>query len=114
MSTPQATLRAKIRERDGDNCSICGKIIDFALPPGAFMGPSLEHVIPLAAAGSRSDLENLRLAHMYPCNRDKGAVHDGMDFAKRDVRRRLQRDSRHRLRSLAVDCEFESWSAARL
>ena len=75
-----AELRALVRERDGDACSVCGEIIDFTIPPGKFMGPSLEHVVPLAAGGSRRNLSNLRLAHAFPCNRDKGSVHDGVDY----------------------------------
>lgn len=73
-------LRALVRERDGDLCSVCGKPIDFTVAPGGWMGPSLEHVIPKAAGGS-NELENLRLAHARPCNHAKAGVHDGLDFA---------------------------------
>jgi hypothetical protein len=79
-STAAAKLRAHVRARDGDDCFICGYPIDFTKPPGTFMGPSLEHVVPVAAGGSRTSLENLRLSHAYPCNHTRGAVHDGVDY----------------------------------
>lgn len=80
-SRSPAELRALVRERDGDDCFVCGKPIDFALPAGTWMGPSLEHVIPIAAGGSRSGPANLRLSHAFPCNHAKGAVHQGIDYA---------------------------------
>jgi hypothetical protein len=80
-SRTPAELRAAVRARDGDECSVCGQLIDFTRPAGTFMGPSLEHVIPVAAGGARSDPANLRLAHARPCNAAKGAVHDGTDYA---------------------------------
>lgn len=69
-----------VRARDGDLCAICGNPIDFSIPAGEWMGPSLEHVIPRAAGGSNG-LENLRLAHAMPCNKAKAAAHEGRDFA---------------------------------
>jgi len=80
MSSSAASLRALVRARDGDDCSICGQPIDFSLPAGTFMGPSLEHVIPVAAGGLKSDPANLRLAHARPCNQAKGAVYEDVDF----------------------------------
>jgi hypothetical protein len=74
-----AELRALVRERDGDDCSVCLLPIDFTRPPGTAGGPSLEHVVP-RAAGGKTVLANLRLAHAYPCNKAKGAVHDGVDW----------------------------------
>jgi 5-methylcytosine-specific restriction endonuclease McrA len=70
---------ASLRRRDGDNCSICGLPMDFTLPRAHRRAPTIEHVIPRAAGGS-SRLPNLRLAHAYPCNHEKGATHNGRDF----------------------------------
>jgi hypothetical protein len=81
MSSSAASLRALVRDRDGEDCSICGQPIDFSLGAGTFMGPSLEHVVPVAAGGSKTDPANLRLAHARPCNSAKGAVYEDVDFA---------------------------------
>jgi hypothetical protein len=63
MSSNAAQLRALVRARDGDDCCACGQPIDFALPPGTLMGPSLEHVISVAAGSSKTDPANMRLVH---------------------------------------------------
>lgn len=73
-------LRDLVRARDGDDCSICGQPVDFTIPAGEWMGPSLEHVVPLAAGGT-NDPANLRLAHAFPCNAAKAAAHAGHDYA---------------------------------
>jgi 5-methylcytosine-specific restriction endonuclease McrA len=112
-SRSSAELRAAVRERDGDDCFVCRKPIDFARAPGTLWGPSLEHVVPIAAGGSRSDLGNLRLSHAYPCNKAKGARHEGTDYSQRPVPRRANPNDvcvrRHRSDLLS----FEAWSAAR-
>lgn len=80
-------------------------------------GPSLEHVIPLAAGGSRRDPANLRLSHAYPCNNEeKAAMHGGVDYAAPPVRTRCMPSIlRGSLRRPAMaDPDFESWSAARM
>ncbi len=74
-----STLREMVRKRDGDSCYWCGNRIDFSLTPGIGGGPSLEHVMPIAAGGS-NDLSNLRLSHAIPCNQEKGAIHNGIDY----------------------------------
>lgn len=79
-SRSAAELRAMVRDRDGDNCWLCGKPIDFTRRAGTFMGPSLEHAVPRAAGGTNA-LPNLRLAHAFPCNHAKGAVFDGQDWS---------------------------------
>jgi hypothetical protein len=77
MSRTPAELRELVRQRDGDDCYVCHAPIHFSKPPGTWWGPSLEHVVPVAAGGSRSGLENLRLSHALPCNSQKGAEHEG-------------------------------------
>lgn len=51
--------RARIL-RQSDICWICGQ-------PGA---DSVDHVVPLAKGGTNA-LDNLRPAHLFPCNRAK-------------------------------------------
>ncbi len=47
--------------RTSDVCWICGR-------PGA---DSVDHVVALAKGGTNA-LDNLRPAHLFPCNRSKG------------------------------------------
>lgn len=85
-SRTPAELRAMVRKRDGDNCSLCRTPINFSRAPGTEWGPSLEHVIPLAAGGT-NDLDNLRLAHAYPCNKAKADFGADPADAERHLRK---------------------------
>jgi 5-methylcytosine-specific restriction endonuclease McrA len=76
-----AVLRQLLRDRDGDLCSICGELMDFTLPRGDPQAPSLEHVRP-KAAGGRTVMGNLRLAHASPCNHDKGSYWAGRYWSR--------------------------------
>lgn len=61
-----------LRERDGDKCKICRRVIRFDLrsgPRGHDSGPSVDHVVPRSQGGS-DELANLRLAH-WGCNRQR-------------------------------------------
>lgn len=62
---------ARIRKRDGDHCWLCRGLIDFDLDPNDQMAKSLDHVKP-RAAGGRTVLSNLRLAHRL-CNVRRGS-----------------------------------------
>lgn len=57
----------RIRARDGDNCWLCGRAMDFAAEPNSAKAWSLEHLLSKAHGGSEK-LENLALCHP-PCNR---------------------------------------------
>lgn len=119
MSTPSRI--AALRQRDGDNCALCGKPIDFTLPrdgtrrvPGRSMGASVDHIVPRAAGGSEN-LSNCQLAHGV-CNQRKGGKHNGVDYAVENlwVSARAQRGVWHRRRNeIMAESDFESWSAAR-
>jgi 5-methylcytosine-specific restriction endonuclease McrA len=67
-----------LRERDGDRCQICHRMIrDFSLPSGpkgdpTGNGPSIDHLIPRSQGGS-DELANLRLTH-WRCNRKRHAA----------------------------------------
>ena len=86
---------ARLRERDGDDCWLCLKTIDFDLVPDHPMSKSLDHVIPRSAGGTWADW-NLRLAHRK-CNTMRDRLYPGS------------------LLGLPVaDAElYESWAAAR-
>src|SRR6266487_339482 len=115
MSRTPAELRSMVRKRDGDDCYLCDQLIDFTKPPGTWRGPSLEHVFPVAAGGSRTDPENLRLAHALPCNNQKSATYEGVDYSAQPVRlpmRWLNPNAVPAEPKSAFE-EFESWSSAR-
>lgn len=62
---------AEIAERDGFECGLCRKPVDMALPGTARMGPTIDHVTPLAQGGDDTRA-NVQLAH-WICNVKKGA-----------------------------------------
>ena len=67
-------LLARLADRDGPDCGICGELVDLTLKSGSMgseYGPSIDHVIPRSRGGS-DDLSNLRLTH-WVCNRKRGA-----------------------------------------
>ena len=53
-----------------DTCGICGKPVDKTLPGADPMGPTIDHIIPIAKGGHPADISNLQLAHRC-CNRQK-------------------------------------------
>lgn len=63
-----------LRDRDGDDCALCGDRMDFTVTTGARgesdEGPTIDHIVPRSLGGS-NDLANLQLAH-WRCNRAKG------------------------------------------
>ena len=59
----------ELRERDGGDCSICGKVVDFSRRFPDPLSPSVDHVIPLSRGGVNAP-ENLALACLG-CNRKK-------------------------------------------
>jgi 5-methylcytosine-specific restriction endonuclease McrA len=58
-------VRARILERDGESCGFCGTEHDL----------QIDHIFPVALGG-KSDDDNLQVL-CGPCNRAKGARHDG-------------------------------------
>jgi 5-methylcytosine-specific restriction endonuclease McrA len=67
-------LVAYLRERDGDRCALCRKIMCFESSTGprgeSAKGATVDHIVPRSLGGS-DDLVNLQLAH-WSCNRAKG------------------------------------------
>ena len=57
----------RLRARDGDNCWLCGKPMDFAAEPNSAKAWSVEHLLAKGHGGSEKP-ENLVLCHP-PCNR---------------------------------------------
>lgn len=62
-----------IRERDGDKCGLCSKVMRFDLTTGprgkSDRGATIDHIVPRSLDGL-NDLANLQLAH-WSCNRSK-------------------------------------------
>lgn len=74
-----ATLRplhvAELAARDGAVCHLCRRPVDMSLPGTHAMGPTRDHLVPVAHGGS-DEPSNLALAHRS-CNvtrRDRGTV----------------------------------------
>lgn len=65
--------RLTVFERDEWTCHICNEPVDQSLRGDDPLGPSLDHVVPLAAGGAHS-YANTKLAHTG-CNRAKGPAH---------------------------------------
>lgn len=65
------TLRKRV-ESLGLPCAICGKPIDYSLPPGHPMCYELDEVVPVALGGDPLDPRNVQPAHRI-CNERKGA-----------------------------------------
>ncbi len=61
--------RARIRSRDGDNCWLCGKIVNEGLKENHPLLATLDHVVEVCRGGDHR-MENLRLAHAK-CNNDR-------------------------------------------
>ncbi|HSW41048.1 MAG TPA: HNH endonuclease [Patescibacteria group bacterium] len=64
------TLRRAVIARDGHRCGICGRPVDPALRGSHPLALSIDHVVPIVAAGDDS-LGNLQVAHLG-CNAAKG------------------------------------------
>lgn len=65
----------RICARDGYVCWLCRELIDPAFLGPHPLGPSVDHVVPIAAGGTDDD-SNLRPAH-YGCNSRRGAARFG-------------------------------------
>ena len=78
MSLSFKLKRFRVRERDGDNCWICNKIVIEGLQDGHPEMATLDHVVEVFRGGG-NNLGNLRLAHAK-CNNDrsnrKGLIRD--------------------------------------
>lgn len=61
---------ADVVKRDGNKCHLCGKRVNMSLPGTDRMGPTVDHLLPIAAGGL-DELANVRLAHRS-CNCSRG------------------------------------------
>lgn len=68
-------LRARVASL-GLPCALCGKPIDYSLPPGHPMGYELDEIVPVSLGGSPTDPSNVQPAHRV-CNERKGAGASG-------------------------------------
>lgn len=62
-------LRSALRQRDGDDCHICGGLMVFGNPHNEDYA-TIDHLHPHSAGGSNG-LSNLKLAHKR-CNHARG------------------------------------------
>lgn len=63
-------LIARLRA-EGRPCHLCGKSIDYTLPPSDPMSFSLDHIRPISKGGALYDYENAAASHRL-CNMKKG------------------------------------------
>lgn len=61
----------QIGERDGWRCHICRRAVDRTLPGSRYMGPTIDHLVPLSDGGV-DEPSNVALAHRA-CNMKRGA-----------------------------------------
>lgn len=62
---------AKLVERDGLECHLCGELIDLMVPTFRHEGVSIDHLVPVKDGGETS-MANCRLAHRL-CNMRRGS-----------------------------------------
>jgi hypothetical protein len=74
------SVRARLIERDGPACWICGGEVDLDVAATAPGAPTVDHVVPRARGGS-SDPANLRLAHRR-CNGRRGSRLPELEWPK--------------------------------
>lgn len=82
--------RRKLRKRVaslGLPCALCGKPIDYSLPPGHPMSYELDEAVPLALGGDPLDPRNVQPAHRI-CNERKGDLRKNGSKKKRGGGRR--------------------------
>ena len=63
-------LRARIKAL-GLPCHICGRPIDYSLPPGTPMSFEVDEIVPVSRGGDPLDMANCAAAHRI-CNQRKG------------------------------------------
>lgn len=65
MSDRKAKMRARLFERDGNKCHLCGLPMSI-YHPNHPLGATIDHLIPRSQGGN-NDISNLKLAHKR-CN----------------------------------------------
>lgn len=65
---------ADVVARDGNRCHLCGKVVNLRLSGTDRLGPTVDHLVPIAAGG-KDELANVRLAHRS-CNCGRGVGGD--------------------------------------
>lgn len=66
------TLLLRLRVRDGDNCYLCGVLMDFSGTRDIPHAASLDH-IQMRKDGGTNHAENFKLAHRH-CNTKRGNI----------------------------------------
>lgn len=73
-------LRARVKAW-GRPCAICGKPIDYDLPPGHPMSFEVDEIIPVSKGGDPLSIDNVQPAHRI-CNQRKGSKMHGQAQGK--------------------------------
>jgi len=79
---PKLSKIDQLRARDGDNCWLCDRALDFDAEPNSKKAPTLEHLLAVSLGG-KGGLDNLVLCHPS-CNVHLGARPEA---AKRKMRK---------------------------
>lgn len=61
--------------RDGSDCALCGKPVDFLIGWNDPESPTMDHIVPVSDPRSTHTLANLRLTHRG-CNEKRGSSRD--------------------------------------
>ena len=69
----------------GRPCGICGRPIDYSLPPGHPMSFEVDEIVPVSLGGDPLDRGNVQAAHRI-CNQRKGNRLEGSHGGKRGGR----------------------------
>ena len=68
----------------GRPCHICGRPIDYSLPPGHPMSFEVDELVPVSKGGNPLDRRNVDAAHRI-CNQRRGNRPDGAPKRPRDL-----------------------------
>lgn len=69
LANGKRVVKNYLRERDGDACCWCQRIMSFNIKPSSKYYPTIEHLKRKCEGGSNS-LDNLALAHKF-CNNER-------------------------------------------
>lgn len=85
-TNPNANKVKRLRERDGEDCWLCSRPIDFAAKPNSASAWSIEHLLAKKHGGC-GKIENLVLCHP-PCNRELRDLCVAEKIQRREDKRR--------------------------
>jgi 5-methylcytosine-specific restriction endonuclease McrA len=92
----------RLRARDGDDCWLCGKPINFDARPNSGLAPTREHLLAQTFGGP-DKLENLVLCHAI-CNRRLASlpIKEKVDRREKRLRKQWVASARAKLQKIAL------------